>query len=249
MSGHYHLTACIDTSLKRNQLVPFQFIITLVDTWQTCMAVGIGITVTRKMLESGNNTDIVQCFNISCTLLCNYLRIIRKRTYTYYRIGRIVVDVNIRCKVGIYSKCRQFTADNGCGFFCYIQVICSTESHISRSNRSLSEACDTSALLIYGDKKLRTFTALGVSFLQRIDKTCRILIGGCILTKQNHTGIAVILKCRFNFLCNFRHIGTVSVLICAVTECRHYHLTDFILRCHRGKIVVFLHCGDSYRKC
>ena len=218
MGGHYHLTACIDTSLKRNKFVLFQFIITLVDTWQTCMAVGIGITVTGKMLESGNNTDIIQCFNISCPLLCNCLSVIGERAYTYYGIGRIVVDVNIRCKIDIYSKCRQFTADNGSGFFCYIEVVCGTESHVSGSNGSLSQTGYTSALLVYGNEKLRTFTAFGISLLQRIYKTYCIFIGGGILTKQNYTCIAVILKCRFNFRCNFRHIVHIPTLICAVTE-------------------------------
>ena len=232
VGGHYHLTACIDTSLKRNKFVLFQFIITLVDTRQTCMTVGIGITVTGKMFERRDDSDIIQCFNIGCPLLCNCLSIIRERTHTDYRIGRIIIDVNIGGKVGIDTECRQFIADNRSGFFCCIEVICSTESHISRCNGSLSQTCNTSALLVYGNEKLRTFTAFCIRLLKRIYKTYCIFIGRCILTKQNYSRIAVILKCRFNFRRNFRHICHIAVLIYAVTECRHYHLTDFIFRCH-----------------
>ena len=87
--------------IEFNTLQIFQF---LVDLWQRLVRVVFRVAVTRKMLHRRQHSVVLKCQRILSSTFGHSLRVGAEAAHPDDRILRLVVDVDIRRKVDIYSN-------------------------------------------------------------------------------------------------------------------------------------------------
>ena len=71
----------------------------IIDHWQVKMRIGIGISMTRKVLSAGQNAIVLHTFHVHVAFSGHIVTVFAKRAIIDHWVGGVVVDVNIGSKV------------------------------------------------------------------------------------------------------------------------------------------------------
>ena len=81
------------------------------------MRIGFGITMSRKMFGTGKHSSVLHSFCILHSKFGYPIAVFTKTAIVDYRIFRVVVDINIRCKIDMDSHALALIAN------CYTHLI------------------------------------------------------------------------------------------------------------------------------
>ena len=112
MSCHDELAAPVDASLKGHHLTLEHFCPSLLSAGIAEMSVGLGITMTREVLDTTCDTSILQSLQVVHDHRSSHFRFIRKGTVANDDIIGVGVHISHRSEVDIEAILREIGADN-----------------------------------------------------------------------------------------------------------------------------------------
>ena len=153
MSSHNQLTAPLDARTERHHLAVHHLLPRLLGRCVAKVRIGLGIAMTRKMLDAARDTSIFQSLQIVRHHGCCHGRVVAEGTSTDDDVLGIGVHVGHRCKVDVEAIALQIGAYGVATFVGVLWVAGGTDGchrlvllHVEV--RVVGNACHSSSLLV-----------------------------------------------------------------------------------------------------